>query len=342
MASSFPVVFLLPLVLLSGASRADAAGSLRAEVPFEIGGNRILLKGVTIGDVPDQVVVFDSGAGSTGIFASEAERLGIVPDGEAEALGAGGRTTVRTTSGGRVSFGDVVLSDLTLYHFRRPATPPGGGPRIAGIIGYDLLKDHVVRVDFDRRMLEIHEPRRYRRANAGQSLPLVVRRRTPGLRATIVLPGGETATDEFGLDLGAPYALHLDSTFVARHRLLDDRAGLVRRTLMGVGPTPLVAYEGRIPEFRVGRSSRRDVPVLFHDASPEVFRTDGRIGVLGMAFLDRFNLVFDYGRHRIELEPNGSFEAPFAVRSASRAVAAAAGHPGAEARTVQMTKEDGR
>ena len=269
----------------------------------------------------------------------EVQGLGDL-DGEVEARGGGGRTRVGTTSGNRIAFGDVVLRDVTLAHFQRPATVASDGARAVGIVGYDLLQGHVVRLDFDRGVLEIHDGRSYRAA--GESLPLLVRGRIPGLRATVELPGGVAVTDEFGLDLGAPYAVHFDSAFVARHRLLDDRDGLVRRTMRGVGPAPMVAYEGRTPGLRVGASAVRDVPALFDEASAEVHRDDGRIGVMGLAFLRRFNLVFDYGRARIELEPNGSLGAPFVVPPAPRAALPATGGAGSGGRTGPTKKAETR
>ena len=161
--------------------------------------------------------------------------------------------------------------------------------------------------------------------------------------------------DEFGLDLGAPYAVHFDSAFVARHRLLDDGDGLVRRTMRGVGPAPMVAYEGRIPGLRVGASAVRDVPALFDAVSAGVPRDAGRVGAMalavrmmeegegnGLALLRRFNLVFDYGRTRIELEPNGSFDAPFVVPPGPRVVLPATGGHGSGERTGPTKKEETR
>ena len=165
-----------------------------------------------------------------------------------------------------------------------------------GIIGYDLLKRYVVRLDFDQSVLTLHKPDSYTYAGDGEVLPLEMHQRKPYTSAAVTLPGGADVNVKLHVDLGNRGELSLitgslPEIIIPSDAVRDDGFGLSGR---------VEGYGGTVDELRLGSHTLPSVGTKFQTRG--YASAGGRQGVLGLRVLERFNVVFDYPRNRMILE----------------------------------------
>lgn len=143
----------------SGAVRAPEAGGLH---PFEFEKNQILLS-VKIGGKGPYTMLLDSGVIPSVIDEGLARELGLELDtenaGNAAGRGTGNLrvipTTIKSLSIGYEQFGDIAAVTIDLSGLSKPL-----GRELHGILGYSLLKDRIVRIDYAGRTIELFDEKK--------------------------------------------------------------------------------------------------------------------------------------------------------------------------------------
>ena len=202
-------------------------------------------------------------------------------------------------SGLAIDFGGLVLTDQTALAIPAASLDCRGlrsTVPFSGVIGHDLFRRFTVEVNRDRGTVTLHDPESYRYAGRGQALPARIEGRQPFVDATVT-PHGAAAFQA---------RLHVDSG-----------AGIDMTLFPGTNPEMRTPPPGRVrdacfvggrAQYRVGTPVRlalagteTTTPVEYA-IGREVIAT-GQNGRIGARFLSRFNVVFDYARERIILEP---------------------------------------
>jgi len=167
---------------------------------------------------------------------------------------------------------------------------------IRGLVGLDFLRNWITRIDFDRGRIEFLDPRAAGdRPDWGDPIPLS--RDAHGLTwVTVTVGAGQTA--RFVIDTGWRRTGSLDAATAAALAASGD----FRKT----GATELVDQAGRRAAV-LGR--------LAH-ASLGSFRSEnlqfsvGNYNILGLNYLRRFGVVFDYAGQRLYLTAGKRFAEP--------------------------------
>lgn len=180
------------------------------------------------------------------------------------------------------------------------------GTPIHGIIGADILKPFVVRIDYRRKEVLLTTSSQYRVPSGAESIPLEIVRNKP----YVSLPYQQTATDtatqiRLLLDTGAALSLLLltDSHDAIR---LPDRA--VHGTLgVGLGGF-IMGARGRIEAFGTPPINSRHLIANFQDIReyPDTSFLNGRHGLIGNRWLEQFLVILDYPGKRLHLVPGKS------------------------------------
>jgi predicted aspartyl protease len=174
-----------------------------------------------------------------------------------------------------------------------------------GVIGQSLFSNFVVAFDYDSLNITLTEPERF--DYAGEATPLPMRiERYPFVEVELGIKEQDSIPLELVIDTGNGAALTLNAG-------AQDGLGL---------PEKVVAYKarsvsgeieravGRIDHFRLGPFVLEDVLVSFRTPEHEPPPPWAKAGALGQGILRRFNVVFDYSRERLILEPNHFFDTP--------------------------------
>jgi hypothetical protein len=294
---------ILSLLALAGASfaappaeaqRSTVAFSTRADaMPFELfRGTRIFLQGRINGH--PAVMMLDSGASSTHLSARFAEGIGLPRGRAVKTRGTGGEVESREVPGvtvevGPLSFGGPMVV-LDLSQVERAIGRP-----IDAILGMEAFRAGIVDIDFPGRTIRF--------APAAGFVP------PAGAVAVPILEAEGRRTISISVNGGPPIQADLDlgngsSLMLSRHYWQGqaDIAALpfVQTSAGGVGgrvPKRMVT----LPQVSVAGHAFRAVPTLLNEGANDLPVTGGNIGI---DLLQRFRLLFHYGRMTLYVVPN--------------------------------------
>ncbi len=283
------------------------------EVPFDLINNHLVLPLSVNGSEP-LAVVLDTGMPAAGLalYAGDLTRqlpISFDPSIAARVGGAGGeghRLTAQVAMSESLS-----LPGLRLDQARILMLPemPGFTAYHQGILGYSLFGRFVVEIDYDRRLLRLHEPSEYVPPEGAIVLPLELRNNLPYVSVRVSADGVQWFEAQVVVDLGASHAVSLNSD--ASKRIVVPESAIA--TVLGHGLSgEIEGHIGRIAGLDLGGAVLQDVLTSFPMGGHQNPRgVDSLDGNLGSDVLKRFNTTFDYAGGRMILVPNESFETPF-------------------------------
>jgi len=260
-------------------------------VPFPECGSTVLLP-VRVNGYEPRLFILDSGANSIALDHRFADSLGLRPTGTGAGSGAGaGPVPYRRYPRDSVEFevaGVSFRSDHTIS-IDLSNQPGILGYAVAGVLGSDFFRRVTVEIDYDARVVRLHDPERFTPPAGARTIPLIFERRLPFITARIHVAGRPARARRLLVDSGSEDAVD-DS-------LLLESRGPLRRTIGGVGSGQ--TYEvvfGRIERFELGPFVLEDLP----SAAPGV-------SLIGGEVLRRFRVTLDYARERMLLIPGRHF-----------------------------------
>lgn len=181
------------------------------------------------------------------------------------------------------------------------------GVRIDGIIGYSFLSRYIVKVDYDKSMLEVWSSGKIKYPRGGLTLNPSISG-IPVFDATIA--DGKTVASRFYFDSGAGLCLLMSEAFEKDSSVLIKGKKVLTTQAEGIGgkkPMKLTT----VKEVKIGKYKFKRVPA-------HVFQDDYNVtsypllgGLVGNDLLRRFNLILNYGEKEIHLSPNTHFRETF-------------------------------
>ena len=253
-------------------------------IPFTLGSNnRIYLSARLNGSAPLNFQ-FDLGAGGSILKKGSVRKVAMKFDGTIFLHNSDGRNEVPTSSGNTLTIGPLTWKENTTF-----AVADNLDRSEDGLLGNSLLIDKVVEIDYDRRLLIVHDtlppiPTGYHKRS------IILDGVVPFVQADIVI-AGDTLTNWYMFDTGYSGLLRLNAAASKRHKL-DERA---RRAFNPFKATYV------LPEFRIGGFPIASVKGVVHE-----MRSDSTMGgLIGNELLKQFNVILDNQNGDIYLRPNG-------------------------------------
>lgn len=281
-------------------------------IPFELANNVIHVQ-VSVEGAPPAWFVLDTGDRYALIDLALAQSLG---------LELGGRIDVRGTGPGTLPGHFVKRGSFRLVGLEGFSQPlflalsletlaAAGGHAFSGILGHDFLIQFVVEIDYQERVLRLHDRESFVAPAELESLALDFdAERHPTVQARIRVASRAPLDGTFVLDTGASEALTLKAPFVERERLLAS-VGETVPCLTGYGVGGAAGgVAGRIEELLLGRTSLPRPVAVLSTATSGAHASRAAAGAIGGGLLKKFRVFLDYGRARLLLEPNESFAEP--------------------------------
>ena len=307
---------ILALVLASchHASDVPAPAPTTYDVPFDVLANAIYVSARVNGRGPF-LFVLDTGS-CCSVFAAELlDELAMTPQGETHGMGAGSSANKMGVIRGKIEFtfdGGLKLSTDDANSVAMAPLWPLIGRRFHGIIGYDVMKDYVVRLDYDRGVATFESPATHR-AGGGTRLPATFAMKyDPQIAGTLVVPGLPPISTRFTIDTGAGGTI-VTTPLVAEHHLFEHVVDRIPTPSHGVGGGTSDDVVGRIDAITLGPYTlARPLVALSQDTSGSLTMPD--LGVnLGGNLLRRFAVTIDYPGRTVTLEPGAHVAEPFAA-----------------------------
>src|SRR5258708_1856170 len=273
-------------------------------IPFKLLNNHIYLP-VKLNWGAPKLFIFDTGSFNV-LSKEEAQAQGLSSEGAFPAGGIG----QNTVEFGYAKINSLDVGGLVLKNQLFATFDLSDGIRFEdlptlGLVGYELAKQAVVVLDYDKKEITFIRPAAFRPPKGAESLPLKFRGHIPLVEAAL-----DGVTGEFQLDTGARPSLTLTRSFADAHGLVEKYHA--RREAVG-GPGLGGQSRGllaRPEELDLGRLAVHG-PVALISSSWRRNTAMSRIaGNIGGGLLKRFLVTLDYPQGMLYLQPNRRFTEP--------------------------------
>lgn len=262
--------------------------------------------------------ILDSGVSSTILFnltASDSLQLMNVEKMLLQGLGEGDDVEALVSRNNHFRIKNIQNTDQHLYIIINNKIDLSAkfGETIHGIIGYDLLKDFIVKIDYTKKRLIFYNPEKYnyKKCRKCEVFDLEFNKNKPYINATAAI---------FENQMPFPVKLLIDSGG-------SDALWLFEDSKIDIKTPPLNFYDylgeglsgsiygkrSRIHLFKIGGFEFKEPTASFPDSTSIAFvkTFKERNGSVGGKILRRFDVIFDYPNQKIALKKNNYFKKPF-------------------------------
>ena len=189
---------------------------------------------------------------------------------------------------------------------------PRFGQDFDGIIGSEFIKQFVLEIDYQARVIKLYDKDRFVYSGPGESIPITLNSAGhPIIEAEVTPVGGAPVTGKFVFDVGSGGALALYSPFVIRQNLLGQNLQTIKAIGIGGAGGEVTARIGRVSRLKIGRFDINRPITVFAEDKTGAFADPTLVGNIGQQIAGKFRLLLDYSHNRIIFEPNKSFDESF-------------------------------
>jgi hypothetical protein len=285
---------------------------LIAEIPFQLHGSFIVTE-ISVDESVPLNFIFDTGAGGTVIDANTAAGLGIVGDETVSREGATGmaeivRSTDHIVYVEDISFQDVTLGIAELGHIERRIGTP-----IDGVIGWLILSQYAVRIDYDAMLLEIYDNNRFEYDFGDSGYTLEVQGTAIFTNVTVAFKSGNIFTGKVLVDTGAGNTFYFNTPFIEENDLLAEMDTYYERETQSISTESAHVYTTMLANLSISDYEFSTLPANIAIAEAGASSWSGPMGILGNGVLKRFNVFIDLQQKMTSLEPNRLYHDQFEV-----------------------------
>jgi predicted aspartyl protease len=240
----------------------------------------------------------DTGFGVTTIHPDLVETLQLEPAGTMTIIGIAGEEKALTYGGAKFDFGRMTYSPRRIVAI--PSDKQRGRRGRDGILGAGFFRRFVVEIHPLKRTFTLREPKEFSYSGNGRIIPFEFRKDTPIVEAAILSANGGPVRAKFEIDTGCDGDVCLGHDFVEVNKLDGDAESVPTGSRVGVGGN-VDTRHARLPPLLLGDLTLDNLTGnFFMEGSPA---GEGLAGHIGMGALKRFNVIFDYSRKQMILEP---------------------------------------
>jgi len=277
------------------------AGTDRTSIPFELVGDRPIIKVRVDGLKEDLRFVLDTGSGISVMSADTAKRLRIRPvarGGSARGIGGDGKFEIVYGMLQQIDIGDVSLRNVPIY-----LRPFQKGIEADGYIGLSLISKYITTIDYGEHTFSLTRKDADRQEFASNNeLAVPLRLTSSGfLSGQVNLQGIETPLN-FIVDTGA--SISVISSDLAKSDALIPFAHDQRLKVVGSAGVADDVPTFNLPRLSFGKNSRNDVLAAALDLGV-INEASGfdQAGILGGNFLKNYRLTFDFRNAKVIFVP---------------------------------------
>ena len=263
--------------------------------------------------------ILDSGVSKTILFnITQNDSIGLnsVEKVSLRGLGKGEPVEALLSKNNKFSLKNIVSYDKTIYIIVRDYFDLSSkmGTTIHGIIGYNLLSNYVVKINYKNRYIDFYDPENFelKRCRKCETFHLNFYRKKPFIDAKVQLDTiGDKLTDvKLLIDSGGSDAIwlfeHTKPEIVTPINHFND--------ILGEGLSgSIYGNRSRISTFKLGSFIIEQPTVSFLDSisTKNARMYKERNGSIGSNILKRFIVWFNYANNTVTFKKNGSFKKGF-------------------------------
>ena len=282
---------------------------LLTRFPFtQLSGGIVILR-AQIDDHPDTLnFVFDTGSGGISLDSVTVQYLGFKKERSDRTIrGIAGIKMVEFAYNHTLKLPGLQVDKLDFHINDYELLTSVYGIKIDGIIGFSFLRRFIVHLDYDRQLMEVYSPGRFRYPKGGHmlhpdfsTLPLQM--------ATI--EDERTVQSRFIFDTGAGLTFLLSKEFAQDSLIFKRKRKFYPTQAEGLGGKKRMDITVT-KEIKLGPYKFRNVPVHIFDDEYNVTSYPMLGGLIGNDIMRRFNVILNYPERRIYIKPNNHFAESF-------------------------------
>jgi len=281
-----------------------AGGKSSTAVPFELLNNHIYLEVKLNGKGPFRMLCDTGGANI--ITPTLARELNLKSEGAFEGRGVGEKSEdVGVVKMQSLTVGDATLANQVFAVFSMETFSEVEGVHINGLIGYEVFRRFVAKVDYEHHVITLTLPSAFTYKGQGTVVPFQFNAHIPQVDGAL-----DGIEGKFDIDTGSRASLTVMGPFAEKHELAAHYgAKLEAVTGWGVGG----AARGLVTRAKVLRLGKVEVHSPVTELSLQkkgAFINPYVAGNVGAGVLKRFNITFDYAHQQLIFEPNANYDKP--------------------------------
>ncbi|MCW5912449.1 MAG: aspartyl protease family protein [Cyclobacteriaceae bacterium] len=187
------------------------------------------------------------------------------------------------------------------------------GTDVQGVLGYELFSRFIIQVDYERKMLTLMLPHRFKEKRKFKWIPTLIQDTKPYITANLKLNDTTSVSAKLLVDSGASHGLFLESGSNTKIVVPPKHvSSIIGRGLGGV----ITGKIGKIKSINLGDYDIHDVITNFPDPGAymdtlKASRVVSRNGSIGGEILSRFTVIYNFPAEKIYLKKNSALKKKF-------------------------------
>lgn len=248
--------------------------------------------------------ILDTGSGAISLDSATTVEFNInhIPSGRTIS-GIGGTHEVDYAQNHSISFPGLTVDSLDFYINDYGLLSSVYGVKIDGVIGYSILSQYIVHLNYDTQIITFYTPGKYKYPRGGTLLrPLFTALPIQRLK----VKDRRTLSANFYFDTGAGLNFLISKKFAEDSALLKEKRKPVYINVQGLGGTKRMGVTIS-KKIQIGPYRFRRVPTNILDDEFNLLSYPFIGGLIGNDILRRFNVTLNYPDREIHLLPNTHF-----------------------------------
>lgn len=277
--------------------------------PFKQFSGGVMVVRAKLNNIHDSLnFILDTGSGGISLDSATASNLKItLTPSDTVITGMGDSHKVSFAFNQTLHFPGLDIERLNFHVNDYDVLTSVYGEKVDGIIGYSFFRRYIVKINFDSSRIEVFSPGEIIYPKNGTLLHPVF---TTLPIQNLTIKDDKKIDFNFYFDTGAGLCFLMSDRFAENSGILLRKRKPMMTQAEGMGGKIQMRVTV-IKMLQVGRYKFRDVPTYLYSDEFNVTSYPNVGGLLGNDLLRRFNLIINYPKREIHLQPNAHFSEPF-------------------------------
>ncbi|MCW3113870.1 MAG: hypothetical protein JWR18_2266 [Segetibacter sp.] len=305
---TFAVLFIHPSAHSKPFTESPKA-QLVTKLPFMLTSRGIIILQGHFGAFPDTLnFILDTGSGGISLDSATAKHFHLTPSMTDETIrGLAQRKAGEFLFDQQLRLRTLKVDHLNFHINDYSFLSDAYNVKIDGVIGYSFLKSYIVKVNYEKLIIEIWSPGNIDYPKAGHVIKTTVTK-LAAIGATV--NDNRKIEGNFYFDTGADMCFLLPDKFIKDSSVLRSNKKILPSGAQGLGGRKEMMLT-TVDEVNIGPYTLKKVPAFIFDDSYNVSNYPATGGIIGNELMERFNLVINYPANEIHIVPNAMFNTPF-------------------------------
>lgn len=285
-------------------------------LPFSLYNDKYILLKLPFENQKDSLVFyFDTGATTTLLDTKIAEKIGLKSNYKHTVQGTSGKKVYNMVLNQKIYLPNqktiegihFILDDLSRLQNRL-------GRDFNGIIGNDILKNYLTKIDFQKKQIELYKFDYQLNTSGYTEIPFTFKNNIhiPQFPISITLKNGEKYKGDILFDSGAGLSLLINTPFKEEHKLLEKIGKKIHSTADNLTDKTQLTT-ALIQKMEIAGFAFENIPIDLASDTDGMSAYKGYLGILGAEIINRFDIILDYSKLKLYLKTNDLHSKPFKI-----------------------------